>query len=93
MAFSSVLLERYSNGAQITEVYSWDGASVTTGTITPQTTDELGIGVIKTIDTFGAADGTSAVRMSFASNTIRAGLVLTFTSNDTGCVFITGRAK
>lgn len=93
MAFSSTLLkrERVGNG-NICEVYSWNGAAVTTGDITPDTTDAEGLGLIKTIDDFSVTDDANAVRAEYNTPTSRAALTLTFTSNDTGNATIIGKS-
>lgn len=88
MAFSSVLLKKEKlPGGQIQETYNYNAASVTTGTITPDTT--IKIGKIITIRSFGASStGNHTVELNTV--TTPGSLVLTVTSGDTGQVFIQG---
>ncbi len=92
MAFTKTLVARYPLGnGSIREVYTWDGAGVTTGVVAPDTTDAEGIGKIKEIDMVSATnDVTSTV---VALNAARSEATLTFTAADTGHVTIEGRAK
>lgn len=92
MAFSSTVLERYITGkGMLREIHSWNGAGVTTGTITPSSTDPEGIGKIVQIDTQSVTDNTTAVRAEYTTG--RAGVELTFTSGDTGNLTIEGKAR
>ena len=52
MAFSKTLLDRYGvGGGRIREIYSWNGAGVTTsGNVAPDSTDSENLGTIDTID-------------------------------------------
>ena len=96
MAFSSTLIKRWNDGeGNIYEGYTFDGDSVTTGTITPQTSDDEGIGLIKEIDEWGGTDDDTAggLSVTFASNLARSAAVLTFTSGDTGYFWLKGRAR
>lgn len=90
MAFSNTVTETipYANGL-IMERGTWNGASVTTGTITA---DSTGDQVITDIIAWGFAnDADNAVlpAKDVAPNAIK----ITFTSNDTGDYYIIGKAK
>lgn len=96
MAFSSTLIKREPCGdGFIYEAYTFNGASVTTGTITPDTTDSEGIGEIKEIYEWGGTDDDTAggLSVTFADNEVRSAAVLTFTSNDTGFFWLKGKAR
>lgn len=96
MAFSKTLLERYGVGqGRIREIYSWNGAGVTTsGNIAPDTTDDANLGTIDTIDMVSVSDDTSTNTAKWEyTSPARQGITLTFTSDDVGHVIIEGKSK
>lgn len=95
MAFTSTLLNRYPCGeGLIREVWSWSAASVTTGTITPDTTDALGIGEIKQIDSCSSTvtSTDAALVLTYTNNVARAAITVTCTSDSTGVITLDGKA-
>ncbi len=96
MAFSSTLIKRESlNNGKIQEMWSWNAAAVTTGTITPTTTDEEGIGIIKSIDMcpFTATSTDAAVVVTYTNNIARAAVTVTCTANSVGTITLVGNAQ
>lgn len=90
MAFSSVLVAKDTlPGGIVMERYTWNGASVTTGTITCDTTVQPEIAEV--LYAVPASDGDTAVicALDAGANKVK----LTFTSSDTGDVAIFGKAK
>jgi hypothetical protein len=89
MAFSSVLVDKRSlPGGLVLETYTWDGASVTTGTITADTTT-----LPKMVDVISAMPSSNGdTDVIPALDAGRTSVKLTFTSSDTGKLTILGRA-
>lgn len=96
MAFSSTLVKRepFANG-MIKEVWSWSAASVTTGTVTPSTTDREGIGLMKSVDMVSSTvtSTDAALVLTYTNNVSRAAVTVTCASNSTGVATIIGPAQ
>lgn len=93
MAFSSTLILRKEIAKGVVlEKWTWDGASVTTGTITPDTTDADNYGIIRNIILVGEPSNNAdhATYVDFNNDLLSATFDLTFTSNDTGSVSFLG---
>jgi hypothetical protein len=90
MAFSNTMSNKVNLGnGMILEYGVWDGASVTTGTITADTTVQP---EITKIIAFGAAnDADNAVICALDAGDNK--LKLTFTGNDTGDYWFIGEAR
>lgn len=89
MAFSNTVTELLDLGnGIIMERGTWDGASVTTGTITASTAGNVEI--VDILEWGFAADGDTAVlpAKDVALNKIK----ITFTSSETGDYYIKGKA-
>lgn len=95
MAFSSTLIKREPFGGKVMEVWSWSAASVTTGTVTPDSTDALGIGEIKCIDgMMSSVTSTDAgLVLTYTNNVARAAITVTCTSNSSGILTLFGNAQ
>ncbi len=95
MAFSSTLIKRETFSGKIMELWSWDAASVTTGTITPDTTDAEGIGLIKSVDMCSTTATTTdaGVVLTYTSNVSRPTVTVTCTSNSVGVITLVGNAQ
>jgi hypothetical protein len=91
MAFTSELVERKEIFKGIVlEKWSWDGAAVTSGTISPDSTDAEGYGIIRNIFIAAPTDDVAAVRAEYNNNVLSTSVTLTFTANDTGTLTIIG---
>lgn len=87
MAFSSTLVKKEQlDGGEIREEWSWNGAGVTTGTITADTTTTPKMVKIKDWSVDNNNNNNTAI------NTGDKTIQLTFTANDTGRVIIRGSA-
>lgn len=96
MAFTSTLIKReVAGGGKIMELWEWNSSGVTTGLITPDTTDALGIGVIKSIDRFSSTVTSSdaALVLTYSNNVSRAQARITCTNNSVGVATIEGTAQ
>jgi hypothetical protein len=96
MAFTSTLIKReVTGGGKIMEMWSWDATGVTTGTITPDTTDALGIGKIKSIERFTSTvtSTDAALVLTYTNNIARAAGTITCTANSVGVATIEGSAQ
>lgn len=97
MAFTPELVARYpaSNGAEIVEIWTWDADSVTTGVITPSSTDPQGIGLIKEIteahSTVTSTD--AALRLTYNSNVLPTSVTVTCTADSVGRLTLRGVAR
>ncbi|MBP9694610.1 MAG: hypothetical protein KBE16_07885 [Alphaproteobacteria bacterium] len=95
MSFSSTLIKRETFSGKIMELWSWNAAAVTTGTITPDTSDDDGIGLIKSIDMCPttATSTDAAVVTTYTSNVSRPTVTVTCTANSVGVITLVGNAQ
>jgi len=93
MAFTKtkILRKEIAKGI-VLEQYSFDGASVTTGVVAPDSVDAENYGVIKHIIGYSITDNDTdgGASVIYDSDIKPASLTLTFTSSDTGSVTIYG---
>ena len=89
MAFSEVFIEKEVIGGLVYEKHTWNGASVTSGTITCDTTTQPEIANIMYAIPSNDADHATIVALDTAPNVAK----LTFTSSDTGTLYIVGKAR
>ena len=90
MAFTSTLKSKYAlAGGLVFETYTWNGAGVTTGTITVDTAQQPEIAEVMFASAADDADNAVIVALDAGQNKVK----LTFTSADTGDVTIVGFAR
>lgn len=96
MAFTSTLIKREPlNNGKIQELWLWLATAVTTGTITPDTTDAQKIGLIKSIDgtTSTVTTTDAALVLTYTDNVARAAITVTCASGSTGVITLWGNAQ
>jgi hypothetical protein len=87
MAFSSSLKYKEFDGmGNVTEVYTFDGTGVTTGTITAQSSKPS---IVEILSATASSNGDTAVTCALDGN--RNDVKLTFSSGDAGTCTIKGR--
>lgn len=90
MAFTSTLVQKEQlPGGFVLERYKWNGDSVTTGSITANTTVQP---EIQKIGPCGASSDGDSAALTYALDTGANILKLTFASGDTGEAWIIGKA-
>lgn len=96
MAFTSTLIKREPlNNGKIQEVWLWLATAVTTGTVTPDSTDAQGIGKVKSIDgcTSTVTSTDAALVLTYTDNVARAAITVTCSSGNTGVLTLWGNAQ
>lgn len=96
MAFTSSLIKREPlNNGKIQELWLWTATAVTTGTVTPDSTDAQGIGEIKSIDgvTSTVTSTDAALVLTYSDNISRGTVTVTCTAASTGVLTLWGNAQ
>lgn len=90
MAFSDTYKEKIlMPGGLVMERHEWDGDSVTTGTVTCDTTEQPEIAEVLFAVASDDADNSVVTALDAGANKVK----LTFTASDTGDLMIFGKAK